>query len=77
MATTDEVIYIKQKLLAEDLTFGIKAETQVRNGISVTGKQINAEHIIYNDPGSLWHEQSVNDILRALIASTGISPEVV
>lgn len=70
----DEVIFIKQLILAEDISWGLVPETQVRNGITLTGSKVNATHLLYNNPGTAWHGKSVNDILTALITSTGIVP---
>ena len=78
MATeTEQIIFIKQMALAEDLSLGTTTETQVRNGVTLTGEQINAKHLLYlnlenvNDP---WNGRTVTDILSALIVSTGITP---
>ena len=70
----NETIYIKQKILAEDISLGINSEVQVRNGVRVTGEQVNAKHILYNNENSIWHKKSLNDIMTKLIESTGIVP---
>lgn len=74
MATT-ETILIKQLLLAEDISWGLIPETQVRNGVTVTGFQVNTDSLLFNKPGNAWHGYSVTDILEAIIAQTGIAPQ--
>lgn len=71
---TEEVIFIKQLLLAEDISWGINPESQIRNGITITGQQINSNHILFNKPGSPWHGYKLTDIIDALISQTGITP---
>ena len=71
MATTDEVIFIKQLLLAEDIKFGVGNEAQVRNGIAVNGEKVNTDHLIFNSPASPHHGKTLTEILVILLDSTG------
>jgi hypothetical protein len=70
----EEVIFIKQLILAEDINFGVNAESQIRNGITITGTQVNSDHILFNKPGNVWHGYPLTDILDAMITQTGITP---
>ena len=72
--TLEDIVFIKQLILAEDINWGVGTENQIRNGISVTGNQINSDYILYNNPSSVWHKKTVTEILTALIAQTGITP---
>ena len=71
MADTDTKIYIKQIVVAQDVSFGIGTEAQVRNGINVNGDKINSNHIVFNSPDSPYHGKTVTEVLDILLASTG------
>jgi len=74
---TEETIFIKQRVLAEDVIFGLSEEPQIRNGIAVTGEQINAKHLLYfntTNPTDPFNGKTVTDVLAALIAATGATP---
>ena len=72
MATADDVVYIKQLLLAEDIKWGIGVETQVRNGIVVNGQKVNSDHIIFNSPDSPHHGKTVSQVLQLLLTNAGV-----
>lgn len=72
MATTqEEIIFIKDVLLAEDIEFGLGEVNQIRNGLTVTGQRVNATHLLFDDPTNLqWHGKSINELLIAILAGT-------
>jgi len=75
---TEETIFIKQKILAEDISFGLAEEPQIRNGIAVTGEQVNAKHILYfntANPTDPFNGKTVTEVLAALIVATGATPQ--
>ena len=45
--TTDEFIFVKDRIGAEDLLFGFDTTQQIRDGEFVTVSKINAESIPY------------------------------
>ena len=72
MATTEEIVYIKQLLLAEDVKWGIGTETQVRNGIAVNGEMVNSDHILFNSPDSSYHGKTLSVVIQALLTNAGL-----
>ncbi len=69
---TEEVVYIKQLILAEDIHWGIGTETQVRNGIVVNGNMVNSSNILFNSPDSPHHGQTVSEVLQLLLDNAGV-----
>ena len=65
--TTDnyQLVFIRQKAGAEDLTFGFGSEQQIREGENVVITMINAATIPYDS------SRSVKDALDELFAAVG------
>ncbi len=60
-------VYVKQKIVAQDIEFGLGKLIQVRSGQRVEGKQINAEDIPFDT------DRSVKDVLTQLLSNAGLS----
>ena len=75
MATTEDVVYIKQLILKEDIKWGTSTTTQVRSGILVTGHEVNTSFIpvLLSGHGE-FTDMSLSVLLDMLITATGISP---
>ena len=70
MAVGDEVtrnVYVKQKIVAQDIEFGLSKVIQIRAGQRVEGDQINADSIPFDA------NRSIKDVLNELLAQAGLS----
>lgn len=74
MATIEETVFIKQLMLMEDISFGLKEETQVRSGITVTGNQVNSEHLPHKSNLVEFKNFTTAQLIDALITKTGLTP---
>ena len=59
-------VYVKQKIVEQDIELGLNKVIQVRAGQRVEGKQVNAFSIPYDA------NRSVGDVLKTLLANAGI-----
>jgi hypothetical protein len=64
---TTKNVYTKQRIVAQDINFGLGTIVQIRNGIRVEGKLVDSSDIPYDS------SRSVKDVLDALLAQSGIS----
>ena len=69
---SDTKIFIKTAVVAQDCSFGIGTDAQVRNGVNVNGNKINSDHILYNNPASPYHGKTMSEVITLLIEKTGI-----
>jgi len=60
-------VYVKQKMCAQDIEFGLSRVVQIRRGLRVEGIQINADTIPFDAT------RSIKDVLEELMAAAGIS----
>lgn len=60
------VVYVKTKLGANDISFGMGNDNQIRNGKPVSVPQVNASHIPFDD------DDTVQSLLLKLKVKVGI-----
>lgn len=48
-----KIVWVKNKIVAEDVEFGLGHTIQLRNGKRVSGTQLNSKHIPFNDTMSV------------------------
>ena len=60
-----KIVWVKNKIVAEDIDFGLGHTIQLRNGKRVSGTQLNSKHIPFNN------EMSVETVLLKLIDKAG------
>ena len=65
--STSKNVYTKQRIVAQDINFGLGTIVQIRNGIRVEGKLVDSSDIPYDSA------RSVKDVLDALLAQSGLS----
>lgn len=66
-STTVKNVYVKQKIVAQDIEFGLSKVIQVRAGQRVEGQQISAFSIPYDA------DRSIGDVLAQLLDNAGLS----
>ena len=59
-------VYVKQKVVAQDIELGLSKVIQIRNGQRVEGDQINAHNIPYDV------NRSIGDVLKQLLDAAGL-----
>ncbi len=66
--TTDQKnVYVKQRVVAQDIEFGLTKVIQIRAGQRVEGTQVNASTIPYDA------NRSIADVLKQLLDKAGIA----
>ena len=60
-------VYVKQKIVVEDMEFGLAKVIQIRSGQRIEGSQVNAHSIPYDA------SRSVGDVLEQLLKAQGLS----
>ena len=65
--TETKNVYVKQKIVEQDIEFGLSKTIQIRAGQRVEGAQINASSIPYDA------NRSVGDVLAQLLDNAGLS----
>ena len=65
--TETKNVYVKQKIVAQDVEFGLSKVIQIRAGQRVEGEQINAYSIPYDA------NRSIGDVLEQLLDNAGMS----
>ena len=66
MADATKSVYVKQKMVEQDIEFGLSSIVQIRRGIRIEGKQVNADSIPFDAT------RSVKDVLDELLANAGL-----
>jgi len=56
-------VYVRQKMVTEDIVFGLDKIVQIRQGKRVEGTKVNAHMIPYDET------QSIGDVLDLLLAA--------
>lgn len=60
-------VYVKQKIVLEDIEVGMHKVIQIRAGQRVEGSQLNAGNIPYDA------SRSIADVLKQLLSNAGMS----
>ncbi len=65
-AVDQKNVYVKQKIVVQDIEFGLTKVIQIRAGQRVEGTQVNASTIPYDA------NRSIADVLKQLLDNAGI-----
>ena len=63
--TSTKSVFIRQKIVAEDIEIGFDNVVQIRHGKRVSGHRLNAFNIPYDD------KRSIGDVLKQLLETSG------